>query len=529
MYNFSKYTHIMSILSSKSKVKEYILQKVVIKIAVPKDNEKQSESAVQLFQAIHGTLRNKMILEDHFSLELIGNGDGVFFIVVCEERYYKFVESQIYAAYPDSEITRINDYVNLDILKSFSIESSKLTLKKPSYLPIKTYDRFNTDPIAPLISVISKLPATQSAWIQILIRPVSNSISELGKRYIKRISKTVNEQGKEVSLSLDNDQREEIRQIENRSNSDGFQFLIRILTIAGTTSDANYALEDIEASFNQFDSSKLNGFKEKIDKKGFLGELIGNEDLTIESRYLNRFLDDNEKGILNTQETASVFHLPNKSVKITQLNWSSSTKLQVPNDLPVINTQIDLNHNNFDIKYSSEFLHTGVRYFGLTDYRNNHFPFGIKREDRRRHMYLLGKTGTGKSLFIKNMVFDDLYDGEGFAVIDPHGDLVEEILELIPEHRKNDVVYLDPSDIDNPIGLNMLDIKEGESKELLADGIVSVFIKLFGHSWGPRLQHILHNTVLTLLHCQNVSLLAVQRILLDGNYRKFLLNHYYLT
>ncbi len=138
-------------------------------------------------------------------------------------------------------------------------------------------------------------------------------------------------------------------------------------------------------------------------------------------------------------------------------------------------------------------------------------------------MYLLGKTGTGKSLFIQNMVYGDLLEGEGMCIIDPHGELIDDILTFIPPSRINDVILLDPSDVDYPIGLNMLDIKEGESKELIADGIVSVFIKLFGNSWGPRLQYILTNTLLTLLHCQNVSLLAVQRILLDSNYRRFLL------
>src|SRR6185369_10940554 len=154
---------------------------------------------------------------------------------------------------------------------------------------------------------------------------------------------------------------------------------------------------------------------------------------------------------------------------------------------------------------------------------NIHIPFGIKDEDRRRHMYLLGKTGTGKSTFMKNMILGDIMDGKGLAVLDPHGELVEEVLELIPESRMKDVIYLDPADIENPIGLNMLDIHPDETMDLLADGIVNVFKKFFGDSWGPRLQYILTNAILTLLHCQNVSLLAVQRILTDRNYRKFLL------
>ncbi|MCA9383789.1 type IV secretion system DNA-binding domain-containing protein, partial [Candidatus Dojkabacteria bacterium] len=196
-----------------------------------------------------------------------------------------------------------------------------------------------------------------------------------------------------------------------------------------------------------------------------------------------------------------LFHLPSKSVETPNIAWAKSKKLEIPKNLPLNNGRV----------------------FALTDFRNTHIPFGIQQEDRRRHMYILGKTGSGKTTLLKTMIAADIREGKGVAVIDPHGDLIEELLDLIPEYRKDDVVWLDPSDTEYPVGLNMLDLKENETMELLADGIVSVFKKFFGNSWGPRLQYILANVILTLLHTQNVSLLAVQRILIDRNYRIFLL------
>ncbi len=164
-----------------------------------------------------------------------------------------------------------------------------------------------------------------------------------------------------------------------------------------------------------------------------------------------------------------------------------------------------------------------VTLFGQTDYRDMKVKFGIKRRDRVRHFYLLGKTGTGKSTLFKNMFISDVLAGDGACFVDPHGDTVEELLTYIPPNRVKDVVYFNPTDIEHPVGFNLLELKDQSQRDLIADGVVEVFKKQFGDSWGPRLQYILTNTVATALEAQGTTLLAIIRILTDKNFRKFIL------
>ncbi|MDD5109619.1 MAG: type IV secretion system DNA-binding domain-containing protein [Patescibacteria group bacterium] len=161
-----------------------------------------------------------------------------------------------------------------------------------------------------------------------------------------------------------------------------------------------------------------------------------------------------------------------------------------------------------------------IVYFGITNFRNQRLKFGIKKDDRRRHMYLIGKTGMGKSTVLENMVVQDILNGEGVAVVDPHGDFAEKIIKFIPNHRINDVVYFNPSDIDFPISFNVMESVDEQHKHLIASGLVGVFKKLWADSWGPRLEYVLRNAILALLDYPGSTLLGVMRILVDKNYRK---------
>jgi len=140
-----------------------------------------------------------------------------------------------------------------------------------------------------------------------------------------------------------------------------------------------------------------------------------------------------------------------------------------------------------------------LEFLGKTTYRENLTAFGIKPSDRRHHIYVIGKTGTGKSTLIKNMVIQDLRAGRGVALIDPHGDLVEDLLNFIPKSRSNEVVYLNPADKESPIGINILEIKNDDEKHLVASSLISVFRHLWKDFWGPQLEHILYNCVLALM------------------------------
>jgi type IV secretory pathway TraG/TraD family ATPase VirD4 len=156
---------------------------------------------------------------------------------------------------------------------------------------------------------------------------------------------------------------------------------------------------------------------------------------------------------------------------------------------------------------------------GKTDFRGSGVLFGIKPEDRRHHMYLVGQTGAGKSTLLKNMAIRDIRAGRGAAVIDPHGELVEDILNFVPRSRTNEVVYFNPSDTENPIGLNILEARSDEEKQLVASSLISVFKHLWKGFWGPRLEHVFHNAILALMDTPGSTLLGIYRMLADDKFR----------
>ncbi len=162
--------------------------------------------------------------------------------------------------------------------------------------------------------------------------------------------------------------------------------------------------------------------------------------------------------------------------------------------------------------------------FGQTFYRNQMRRFGIKTDDRRRHMYVIGKTGMGKTTVMENMVLNDIYKGHGVGIVDPHGDFAEKIIDFIPPHRINDVVYFNPGDVDNPIGFNVLEVTTEEQKHLIAAGLMGIFKKIWPDVWSSRMEYILNNTVLALLDYPGSTLLGINRLLSDKDFRKKVVN-----
>ena len=162
-----------------------------------------------------------------------------------------------------------------------------------------------------------------------------------------------------------------------------------------------------------------------------------------------------------------------------------------------------------------------IKSFAKTDFRGTEKLFGIKRDDRRHHTYIIGKTGTGKTSLLLNMILSDVFSGEGLGVVDPHGDLAEALLDYIPRRRINDVVYFNPSDVEHPISLNILEDTQPDKRHIVVSGVMSVFKRIWADFWGPRLEHIFRNSILGLLeYPEKTTLLGIQRILSDPRYRE---------
>lgn len=166
-----------------------------------------------------------------------------------------------------------------------------------------------------------------------------------------------------------------------------------------------------------------------------------------------------------------------------------------------------------------------ITIFAETNFRNKNQRFGIKTDDRRRHIYLIGKTGMGKSTMMENMLYQDIRAGKGVALVDPHGDFVEKILDFIPADRINDVVYFNPADVEYPIAFNMLESLTPEEKNIATSGLIGIFKKLWADSWGPRLEYLLRNAILALMDYPNSTILGVTRVLVDKSFRKKVLAH----
>ena len=515
------------LLGGKSQVDVEVLEEVrnplIMQILVPRENDKTPLAAEQMFASIHGILSDSVKSLDLISFEIISSGDsGIKFYAVVPKHLAKFVEGQIYAQYPNADIRYVDDYTSIkESNMQLFVTTGEIEYEKDFIFPIKTFRNFEVDPLAAITGAISDLKIGQQAWVQILVRPVSNYWQSSSKKYITAIKDgkdpygegffaqlTSLLQGMGDSLSAANGevqrkevvklqpgQEEELSEIENKMLKLGFEFGIRIVTKAQTQIESEQILRDIVASFKQFTTAHLNTFIHSKPTK------TGQE---IYSDYIKRYLPSDVVDILNIEELASLYHMPNISVETPNIAWSRSKKIEPPMNLP---------KNGED----------GVTVFAETDYRGSRIEFGIKSEDRRKHFYILGKTGVGKSTVFKNMFISDILRGDGACLVDPHGDTVEELLDFIPPERVEDVIYFNPTDTECPIGFNLLELKDKSQRDLIADGVVEVFHKQFGDSWGPRLQYILTNTIATALEAQGTTLLSVTRLLMDKNYRKFIL------
>ncbi len=441
--------------------------------------------------------------------------EQISFYVSVPRQLKELIEKQIHSFYPSAHIERVDDYT-IFRPKGFT-KGSFFRLKREAVFPIKTYQRLESDPLHNIANALSKLEnVEEGACFQIVFKKSSsNSIKKRGEkitqemqkgRRLKEASKGMlsefmgnlikgKDKNANQTVNLTPEENDIIKQIENKINKTRFDVNVRLLASAKTEERAEDILSQLENSFTQFEDFNLNKFVAVRDKSKNVKKLAYN--------FIFRHFVPNRKMILDVEELASIFHFPISTTETPKLNWLRSKTAPPPVNIPK----------------------EGLR-IGYSDFRGTQTEIRLDRDARRRHLYITGQTGVGKSAFIEEMAKQDAKNKEGMCVIDPHGDLIDNILECIPKERVEDVVYFDPADTERPFGFNMLqyDEKHPEQKTFVINEIINIFDKLYdlSQTGGPMFEQYMRNALLLIMDSPETgsTLMEVPRVFRDVEFRK---------
>ncbi|NOQ67945.1 type IV secretion system DNA-binding domain-containing protein [Patescibacteria group bacterium] len=523
------------------------LNMVILQVSVPKlstdqqqeskEKEKENISIMeQLFSSVsnmrEGFLNRILYGPFYLSFEIATPIDSneIFFYISIPKKFQTIIEKQIHSFYSDAEIIQIEDY-NIFVPNGGSA-ASYMKLKRNDIFPIKTYKNLETDPLLNITNALSKIPIGEGAAFQFIIKPSGNLWQQESRERMKLMQKgkgfgeqrkpsllikilkefggiisaggksAEDQQKEEAKVNLTPAQEETIKAVEAKSIKVGFETNIRLITSAKTKEKAETLLKEMENSFSQFnspDSNSLNVKETFLNKAGFLNRTIYN--------FIFRNFEKKRKIILNTEELASLFHFPISTTATPQVKWLKAKQAPVPSDI------------------SSEGL-----ILGHNTHRGEDKIIKIEREDRRRHMYIIGQTGTGKSGFLGELIRQDMQNGEGLCVIDPHGDLVEDALSCVPKERAEDVVLFDPSNVQKPMGLNLLEYDENypEQKTFVINEMIKIFDKLYDlkATGGPMFEQYMRNAMLLIMDdpASGSTLIEISKVLADEEFRKYKLS-----
>lgn len=484
-----------------------IPNRVVFEIKTSRSGEETVESMVQFLTTLTSLRYRFAILWKKgipISLEIAVLESVIHFYISCPPQYQVFIESQLLAQYPKALMTKVKDYLPqiLEADKPAStrgepesrrvVSLGQLRLTHPYIYPLRVEKDFKEiDPLSSVLSILSKAKEGDGVAIQYLLLPVSSKWQSAGRHAAD--SKTTDSTGASSSNPY-------AHLITEKVSSAGFKVAIRLVSSAPTKERARELLSEIAGSFASFTNPSGNGLTLKrpmIWQKSRLLSVIKDRD--------KRFMPRNQ--FLNVHELATLFHFPNmKLATIQNISWHKTILSEPPSALPVAEGVSEEEKNT-------------INFFAKTEFRNKMQSFGIKQKDRRRHMYVIGKTGAGKSTLIANMAISDMRNNRGFCIVDPHGDLCETILDYVPSYRVNDVIYFDPSDPGYAFSLNPIEVTEEHQKELVVSGIIGIFKKIYGLSWGPRLEYILRQTLFTIIEIPDATLMMIPQILTEDAFR----------
>lgn len=464
--------------------------------------------------------KSKIYGQRHLSFEIIANEGLIHYYAVVPMVLVDVVRQAIAAAYPSvrlEEVTERNIFSQVG--KMSGTIGGEFTLKKDYVYPIATYQESKQDASRTLLNALSAAKREDGVAIQVLFRPAregwaKNSISMVEKITKDKGKKTggfggmiapkelmealwkppVTEEVKPEDKQLTSLEQSTVDAIQEKTRYPGYEVLVRVIVSSNTATHSQALLKNIVAAFSLFDSPTFNGFKFAITRN--VEELV--------TAYIFRFFPQTlTRNILNSVELATLFHLPSqKAIPSSQVQRQMSKQVDGPTEV-----------------MDEGFL------LGYNEYRGVKKPIRLSTNDRRRHTYIIGQTGTGKSVLLENLAFQDMMDGKGFAFVDPHGDSVEALLGKIPKERVEDVIYFNPGDMTNPIGLNMFEYDHPDQKDFLVQEAINMLYGLYdpGHTGivGPRLEHIFRNCALLLMSDPNGgTFIDIPKLLIDSDFMK---------
>lgn len=433
-------------------------------------------------------------------------GSDISFYVSVPKYLESVFEKYVQGIYPKSIVQKVPEDYTVFELKG-ETAGAYLKLRENFLFPISTYQKLEKDPISTITNNLSKIASDEGAAIQVIIRPLANSsVKKRGEMALKSIR-----EGKRVSVAVkklagasfspesvplletfspvldvgskakkekDLETRKEqgfdqvsYEAIQSKIQKQSFQTNIRLIASAQSRDRAQDILNHLVSSFSQFSLLAQNGFNAVEVKGGSLKKFIFD--------FTFRNFNAGQKNILNIEEVASIYHFPTHFTETPYIKAVKSIAVAPPSDLP----------------------QKGVNLLGRVLFRGEEKKvYFASRDDRRRHFYIIGQTGTGKSTFLREMIRQDIQNGEGVAVIDPHGELIEHTLANIPKSRVDDVVLFEPFDQDRPMGLNMLEYDTPEQKDFAVQEMIAIFYKLFPPEIiGPMFEHYMRNAMLALM------------------------------
>lgn len=471
-------------------------------------NEALSQAQV-MYSIIASTLtkgrKAKVFGQKHIAFEIVAAEGLIKYYTLVPAVLVETVKQAVISAYPTARLEETEqDDIFVKGVTTDEIAGGEMTLKKPFFYPISTYEDNQRDASLALLNAMSVTKQGEGLAVQILLRPTDGEWTKIStertknikngtakkvigqkvvhesalliKDFVQAFWKPPEERKDEEKEPLSNLQQEEIAVIENKTKHPGFETLIRVVASASTKQRSEAMLGGVVAAFSQFDSQNYNGFQ--IDKLKDMRKFAVD--------YVFRvFPQKTNQNILNSVELASIFHLPSQSAIPTSQVERQATK-QVDGPAKLVTEGVIL---------------------GVNEFRGVQKEIRLSENDRRRHTYVIGSTGMGKSVLLTNVAYQDMVEGRGFAFIDPHGDAVELLLSKVPQDRIDDIVYFDPADMEHPIGMNMFEWTTEDQKDFIVQEGINMLQSLFDPSnqgfFGPRGQHMFRNAALLLMSDPN--------------------------